>query len=256
MAERGMFATSDLVPLLAERGVVLSREQVYRLVAKVPERVSLTVLAALCDALGVSPSELVEPVRAEQRRRRPSQRRPGPRCRTSVPAGPGWPDSESRGAGRWRDLVSHRVAEAGAGLSAVQVSSAIDAAAPNAKALSVLAGALEPGPGALLVGAPPVIGKLVAELQAEGQAYPGRSAPAVGAPTPSSRLLMWAGSAAHAATAIPLPLVHAAGSSNRWLTAGGSVEPLSARVRAPAQAALLALWTGAEEWPLMPRRPR
>ncbi len=31
MAERGMFATSDLVPLLAERGVHLSREQVYRL---------------------------------------------------------------------------------------------------------------------------------------------------------------------------------------------------------------------------------
>ena len=67
MAERGMFATSDLLPLLAERGVVLSREQVYRLVAKVPERVSLTVLAALCDALGVSPSELVEPVRAERK---------------------------------------------------------------------------------------------------------------------------------------------------------------------------------------------
>ena len=68
----------------------------------------------------------------------------------------------------WRDLVSRRVAEAGAGLSAVQVSSAIDAAAPNAKALSVLARALEPGPGALLVGAPPVIGKLVAELRARG----------------------------------------------------------------------------------------
>jgi DNA-binding Xre family transcriptional regulator len=67
MAERGMFATSDLVPLLAERGVVLSREQVYRLVAKVPQRVSLTVLAALCDALGVSPAELVEPVRQERK---------------------------------------------------------------------------------------------------------------------------------------------------------------------------------------------
>ena len=67
MAERGMFATSDLVPLLAERGVVLSREQVYRLVAKVPERVDLTVLAALCDALGVSPAELVEPVPAERK---------------------------------------------------------------------------------------------------------------------------------------------------------------------------------------------
>ena len=88
MAERGMFATSDLVPLLAERGVVLSREQVYRLVAKVPERVSLTVLAALCDALGVSPSELVEPVRAGPGPRQP--RRPGEQCRASVPAGPGW----------------------------------------------------------------------------------------------------------------------------------------------------------------------
>ena len=64
MAERGMYATSDLLPLLAERGVVLSREQVYRLVAQVPERLSLTTLAALCDALDVSPGELVEPVRA------------------------------------------------------------------------------------------------------------------------------------------------------------------------------------------------
>jgi DNA-binding Xre family transcriptional regulator len=73
MAERGMFATSDLVPLLAERGVVLSREQVYRLVAKVPERVSLTVLAALCDALGVSPAELVEPVRAERKAAAPAK---------------------------------------------------------------------------------------------------------------------------------------------------------------------------------------
>ncbi len=65
MAERGMFVTSDLVPLLAERGVVLSREQVYRLVAKVPERLSLRVLAALCDALDCSPAELIEPVRSE-----------------------------------------------------------------------------------------------------------------------------------------------------------------------------------------------
>lgn len=63
MAERGMFATTDLVPLLAERGVVLSREQVYRLVARVPERLSLTTLAVLCDILDVSPAELIEPVR-------------------------------------------------------------------------------------------------------------------------------------------------------------------------------------------------
>lgn len=64
MAARGMFATSDLVPLLAARGVVLSREQVYRLVAKVPERLSLTTLAALCDILECTPAELIEPVRA------------------------------------------------------------------------------------------------------------------------------------------------------------------------------------------------
>jgi DNA-binding Xre family transcriptional regulator len=58
-----MFATSDLVPLLASREVKLSREQVYRLVARVPERLSLTTLAALCDILEVSPAELIEPVR-------------------------------------------------------------------------------------------------------------------------------------------------------------------------------------------------
>ena len=63
MAAQGMFATSDLVPLLASRGVKLSREQVYRLVARTPERLSLTTLAALCDILAVSPAELIEPVR-------------------------------------------------------------------------------------------------------------------------------------------------------------------------------------------------
>lgn len=61
MAERGMFATTDLVPLLADRGVSLSREQVYRLVVRVPERLNLTALAALCDILDCSPAELVEP---------------------------------------------------------------------------------------------------------------------------------------------------------------------------------------------------
>jgi DNA-binding Xre family transcriptional regulator len=63
MAERDMFATSDLVPLLAERGVVLSREQVYRLVARVPERLSLQTLAALCDIFDCEPGELIEPTR-------------------------------------------------------------------------------------------------------------------------------------------------------------------------------------------------
>jgi DNA-binding Xre family transcriptional regulator len=62
MAERGMFATTDLAPHLAERGVNLSSVQVYRLVAQRPERLNLHVLAALCDILEVAPGDLVEPV--------------------------------------------------------------------------------------------------------------------------------------------------------------------------------------------------
>ena len=58
MAEHGMFATTDLGPLLAERGVSLSREQVYRLVTRTPERLSLATLAALCDILGCGPGDL------------------------------------------------------------------------------------------------------------------------------------------------------------------------------------------------------
>ena len=60
MATRGMFATTELGPLLAERGVVLSREQVYRLVVGTPERLNVMTLAALCDILAVTPSDLVE----------------------------------------------------------------------------------------------------------------------------------------------------------------------------------------------------
>ena len=57
-----MFATSDLGPLLAERGIELSREQTYRLVVGTPERLNLHVLAALCDILECTPAELIEPV--------------------------------------------------------------------------------------------------------------------------------------------------------------------------------------------------
>lgn len=60
MAAAGMYQTTDLVPLLAERGVSLSREQVYRLVTGTPERLSLTTLAALCDILGCAPGDLIE----------------------------------------------------------------------------------------------------------------------------------------------------------------------------------------------------
>ena len=62
MAEQSMFATTDLIPLLAERGVVLSSVQIYRLVVQKPERLNLQVLVALCDILGCSPADLIEPV--------------------------------------------------------------------------------------------------------------------------------------------------------------------------------------------------
>ncbi len=59
MATRGMFTTSALVPLLHERGITLSASQVHRLVSGNPERLSLPVLAALCDILEVTPAELI-----------------------------------------------------------------------------------------------------------------------------------------------------------------------------------------------------
>src|SRR5258707_5879678 len=59
MAERGMFTTTGLVPHLAERGITLSASQVHRLVTGTPERLSLPVLAALCDILDVTPADLI-----------------------------------------------------------------------------------------------------------------------------------------------------------------------------------------------------
>ena len=60
MAGREMFATTDLVPLLAERGIHLSREQVFRLVTQPPQRLSMDTLAALCDILDVGVADLIE----------------------------------------------------------------------------------------------------------------------------------------------------------------------------------------------------
>jgi len=62
MAARGIFQTSDLVPMLAERDVHLSRQFVHRLVTKTPQRVNIEVLAALCDLLDCEPNDLLQPV--------------------------------------------------------------------------------------------------------------------------------------------------------------------------------------------------
>ncbi|MFF7415411.1 helix-turn-helix domain-containing protein [Streptomyces lydicus] len=70
MATRGMFSTTDLRPLLAERGIDLSTSQVYRLVTEKPERLSMKILMALLDILGCSMNELIEPVAAAGTTRR------------------------------------------------------------------------------------------------------------------------------------------------------------------------------------------
>ena len=62
MADRDMYATTALAAPLAERGISLSREQIYRLVTGTPERLSLATLAALCDILGCGPGDIIEPV--------------------------------------------------------------------------------------------------------------------------------------------------------------------------------------------------
>jgi DNA-binding Xre family transcriptional regulator len=64
MASRGMFATTDLIGPLAERGIRLSPSQVYRLVVERPERLSLKVLMAVLDILDCKMEDLIEPVAA------------------------------------------------------------------------------------------------------------------------------------------------------------------------------------------------
>jgi len=66
MASREMFATTDLLAPLAQRGVRLSSSQVYRLVVERPERLSLKILMALLDILDCTMDDLIEPVAAPQ----------------------------------------------------------------------------------------------------------------------------------------------------------------------------------------------
>lgn len=70
MADRGLFSTTDLIPLLDQRGITLSSSQVYRLVVERPERLSLKVLMALVDILDCSMADLIEPVAAAAPARR------------------------------------------------------------------------------------------------------------------------------------------------------------------------------------------
>lgn len=89
MADHGLWKTTELAPLLAQRGVELSAAQTYRLVTGRPERLSLQILAALCDIFDCTPADLIEttattgPAKAPTAKtQKPSGRRP-PRARVT-----------------------------------------------------------------------------------------------------------------------------------------------------------------------------
>lgn len=84
MAEHGMFSTTELQPLLAERGVSLSREQTYRLVTGQPQRLSMTILIALCDILQCTPNDLIEPRIVEVSNRKTAGEAPAAKSRVSA----------------------------------------------------------------------------------------------------------------------------------------------------------------------------
>jgi DNA-binding Xre family transcriptional regulator len=61
MAQRNLWKTTELMPLLRSRGIKLSESQVYRLVTGTPERIPARTFAALCDILDCTPNDLFEP---------------------------------------------------------------------------------------------------------------------------------------------------------------------------------------------------
>jgi DNA-binding Xre family transcriptional regulator len=76
MAARGMHNSTELIPLLVERGIQLSRPQVYRVVHQRPERVSLQLIAALCDILSCGVDDLLTVTATDVRRRKASSSSP------------------------------------------------------------------------------------------------------------------------------------------------------------------------------------
>jgi DNA-binding Xre family transcriptional regulator len=69
MHQRGIHQITALQRELVTHGIELSSSQIHRLVTQSPERLNLEVLAALCEILACSPSDLIE-VHAATRKRR------------------------------------------------------------------------------------------------------------------------------------------------------------------------------------------
>ena len=65
LEEHHIHSTTELVPLLAERGINLSRIQAYRLATQPQSRVSMDLLAAFCDIFGCTPNDLIT-IRVEE----------------------------------------------------------------------------------------------------------------------------------------------------------------------------------------------
>ncbi|WP_341934489.1 MULTISPECIES: helix-turn-helix domain-containing protein [unclassified Microbacterium] len=58
MASRGLFNISDLIPILVDYGIELSPSQLYRLLGGSPERINLTLLHTICEALDCELTDL------------------------------------------------------------------------------------------------------------------------------------------------------------------------------------------------------
>ena len=56
MAQNGMFATTDLVAPLHERGVEISRQMVHRIATKPPQRINLDLLELVAEQVREAPA--------------------------------------------------------------------------------------------------------------------------------------------------------------------------------------------------------
>lgn len=59
MGRNCIHSVRDLSHALAERGIHLSNMQVYRLTVQQPSRVTMDILAALCDIFSCSPNDII-----------------------------------------------------------------------------------------------------------------------------------------------------------------------------------------------------
>ena len=79
MAAHGMHNSTDLIPRLAERGIQLSRPQVYRVAYQRPERLSLHLLAALCDIFDCGVEDLITVTASDVSRKKAATAAASPR---------------------------------------------------------------------------------------------------------------------------------------------------------------------------------